>query len=250
VVQEVGKGVSKYAPGDRVFGFLDVGAGTQAQYFCYSVEKPLGMIPEGVDFTTAAASLEGAHYAINFINKVKLAPGQKVMLNGATGGIGSVALQILKSMGLTVTATCRQEHMEKIRALGADRVINYEKDDFTLDNEKYDFVFDSVGKSSFGKCRRILKPGGVYISSELGPRGENPFLALITPLLGGKRVIFPFPSNIQKSMDQMIRMLEKGQYTPLIDRVYPMEEAAEAYRYVLKGQKVGNVILDLSGRNG
>ena len=246
VVEAVGEGVSGYQKGDRVFGFMDQGAGTQAQYILYPQKLPLAHIPDGVDPVSAVASLEGAHYAINFLNKVDLKPGQRVMLNGASGAIGSAALQLLKSRGLWVTATCRGIHVDKIRAMGADRVIDYEKEDFTRDTERYDFVFDSVGKSRFGKCRRIMKPKGVYISSELGPRGENPFLAIITPWFGGKKVMFPLPNNIQASIDQMVVMLEKGSFHPMIDRTYPLEQGAEAYRYVLSGQKAGNVILDLT----
>ena len=182
VVERAGEEVTDYKKGDRVMGFHDHGTGSQAEYMVYNVKKPLARIPEGIGDHTAVASLEGAHYAINFVNKVQLQAGQKVMLNGATGAIGSAALQILKNEGMIVTAVCGTENIEKVRALGADRVYDYKTEDFTLDNEKYDFVFDAVGKSSFGKCKRLLKPNGCYISSELGPRNENPFLAIWTSL--------------------------------------------------------------------
>lgn len=212
----------------------------------YTEDMPMAKIPDGIAFQTAAASLEGPHYAINFINKVELKPGQKVMLNGATGAIGSAALQILKDKGLYVTAVCGTENLDKIKSMGADKVYDYKTEDFTQDKELYDFVFDSVGKSSFGKCKRLLKPNGVYISSEMGPRNENPFLALLTPLVGGKKVVFPVPGNVQVSIDVMADLLKKGKYKPLVDRVYPLEQISEAYTYVASGQKIGNVILDMS----
>jgi NADPH:quinone reductase-like Zn-dependent oxidoreductase len=117
-------------------------------------------------------------------------------------------------------------------------------------NERFDFVFDAVGKSTFGKCKRILRPKGVYISSELGPWSQNIFLALIGLLRAGKRVVFPIPSNIERSFDYVKRLVESGQYKPLIDRAYPLSEVMDAYTYVISGQKVGNVVLDIKESHG
>lgn len=165
------------------------------------------------------------------------------MLNGASGAIGSAALQFLKYFQVKVTATCSSQNLENIEALGADRVIDFEKEDFTLDQEKYDFVFDSVGKSTFAHCKKILKPRGVYLSSELGPGGQNPFLALATPMLGGKKVIFPVPANIKRSLAFVQELATQGKFTPLIDRTYPLAEISNAFQYVASGQKTGNVII-------
>lgn len=243
VVKQVGAKVVGYAVGDRVMGFCDNGLGTQAQYILVSTKHAIVKIPDQIAFEQAAASMEGAHYAINFINKVKLQPGQKVMVNGGTGGIGSAAIQLLKYYGLNVTATAATQNIPLVTALGADRVIDYTTTDFTQDSETFSFVFDAVGKSSFEKCKRLLINGGVYVSSELGPKNENPWLAIITPIFGNKKVIFPFPQNIQSSLNFVLKLLESGQYKPLIDKTYPLEQIKEAYRYAASGQKLGNVII-------
>jgi NADPH:quinone reductase-like Zn-dependent oxidoreductase len=244
-VEEVGQQVTQFKAGDRVWGFNDQGLASQAQYLTIREDKAIATIPQNFGFAEAVACAEAAHYAINFLNKVTLTPGQKVMVNGATGGIGSAAVQLLKNQGIYVAATCATPYIEKIKSLGADKVIDYTKEDFTKDTDRYDFVFDAVGKSSFGQCKPLLLPGGVYISSELGPRSENPFLALWTPLRGGKKVIFPLPTNIRKSIYLMRALMEAGKFTPLMDRHYPLEQIADAYTYVLTGQKIGNVIIDM-----
>lgn len=244
VIAAVGKGVKQFKIGDRVWGFDDTGLGSQAAYLTLPEDKAIITIPDNITYPEAAASAEAAHYAYNFINKVNIKPGDKVMLNGATGGIGSAALQFLKNLGATVTATCRGQHIELIKALGADKVINYETEDFTKDKEKYHFVFDAVGKSTFSKCKSLLHPGGIYISSELGPGAQNPFLAMITPLLGGKKVLFPIPFNIKGSLHFIKNLLEEGKFKPLIDEhQYQLENIAEAYHYVASEQKVGNVVV-------
>lgn len=242
-VVAIGSGVRGYGVGDRVWGFDDNGAGSHAQYIAFGVDKPIGKIPTGLSYSDAAASLEGAHYALNFLNKVTLSPGQPVLVNGGTGAIGSAAIQILKYRGLRVTAVCGPSHVQAVAALGADRVIDYTKIDFTAESVKYDFVFDAVGKSTFGACRPVLVPQGVYISSELGPWGQNILFALLTPLRPGRRVIFPLPVDIKKSMQVMAELIEKGRFKPLIDRTYSIDQIQDAFEYVESGQKIGNVLL-------
>lgn len=248
IVEEVGKGVSKFKAGDKVWGFDDMGLSSHAEYLAISEDKPIQMIPPGFSYDQAAASAEAAHYAYNFVNKVTLKPGQRVLVNGATGGIGSAALQFLKYYDIYVTAVCSSENIATVKSLGADRVIDYTKEDFTRDTEKYDFVLDAVGKSTFFKCRKILKKDGIYISSELGPYGQNLFLPLITAISKRKRVIFPIPVNIKASLEFIVGLMEQGRFIPLIDRVYPLEEIRDAYDYVASGQKIGNVIIHM--RNG
>ncbi|MBT8211197.1 MAG: NAD(P)-dependent alcohol dehydrogenase, partial [Eudoraea sp.] len=201
VVEQSGRDTSRFQPGDRVFGMDDSGLCSQAEYLVISEKKAICIIPDGISFEQAAASAEGTHYALNFINKVKLYSGQKVMVNGGTGAIGSAMIQLLIHFGAEVTASCRPEHKEAVRKMGAKRTIDYTQTDFTKDNERFDYVFDSVGKSTFFKCKPLLKKKGVYISSELGPYIQNPLLALLTPLFGGKQVRFPLPVNIQRSLD-------------------------------------------------
>jgi NADPH:quinone reductase-like Zn-dependent oxidoreductase len=149
-------------------------------------------------------------------------------------------------MGVVVTAVCAGEHAELVQGLGADRVIDYTADDFTKDARAYDVVLDAVGKSSFGRCKRLLKPGGIYLSSDLGPLSQNPILALITSRFGGKKVMFPIPPKYdQKRVEHFEEMLESGEFKPVIDRRYRLDQIVEAYRYVESGQKIGNVVITI-----
>jgi len=169
-----------------------------------------------------------------------------VLVNGATGAIGSAAVQLIKSLGASVTAVCGAPYVELVKGLGADRVIDNTAGDFTDDEQSYDVVFDAVGKSSFGRCKRLLKPRGIYLSSDLGPRSQNPPLALITPLLGGKKVMFPIPpKHDQQGVKKFKDLIEAGTFTPVIDRRYPLDQIVEAYRYVETGQKIGNVVINV-----
>ena len=245
IIEAVGEEVTAFKVGDRVFGFNDDSAASQAEYITFSVDKGIATIPDQIDFLTAAASLEGAHYAINFMNKRPIQEGHKILVNGATGAIGSAMLQLLKAKGLYVTAVCNTKNVDLIRSLGADKIYDYEKEDFTQDDERYDYVFDAVGKSRFIHCKPLLKAGGAYISSELGLKGENLYLPLWTKFFDSKKVVFPFPSNIKASIGIVKKHLENGTFKPVIDRAYPLEEAAEAYRYMMTGQKTGNVILKI-----
>jgi len=243
-VEALGDGVSAFKPGDRVWGFNDNGLATQAQYLCLSEKEAILKIPEHISFEQAVASAEGAHYAINFINKVPINQTSKVLVYGATGAIGSAAVQILKSRGVYVVAVCAGPHTGLVAALGPDKVIDYTRQDFTQLEEKFDFVFDAVGKSRFVWCKPLLNPRGVYISSELGPRAENLLLPLLTKIKGGKRVKFPLPFDIKKSMSIMQELLEQGKFKPLLDtKTYPLEQISAAYAYVASGQKIGNVII-------
>ena len=181
-VETVGKNVESYTIGDRIFGFGDEGLSSHAQYLSISPNKAIAKIPDNQSFQEAVACLEGAHYAINMYNKIKLKPGHRVLVNGATGAIGSAALQLGVYYGATVDAVCNTKNVDLIRSLGASNIFNYEKQDFTKSGEKYDFILDAVGKSTFGLCKPLLNPGGVYMSSELGPGGQKIFYALFTPL--------------------------------------------------------------------
>lgn len=244
-VVALGAGVSNFKAGDRVFGFKDTGLGSQAQLMSISENAPLAKIPEGISYAEAAASLEAAHYAYNFLKKMKLAPGMQVLVNGASGGIGSAMVQMLRQREVNITAVCNGKNVERVRALGADRVINYEREDFTQSGGQFEFVFDAVGKSSFAKCRHLLNPKGCYLSSEPGPGGQNLFLPLLTAPWGGRRVHFPIPTDIQASITFISGMLSKGTFRPLIDRTYPLARIGEAYSYVMTGQKTGNVVVTM-----
>ncbi len=252
VVESTGNNVTKFKKGDRVFGFDDTILSSYADYMVIPEYKGIAIMPKGISFEEAAASSEGVHYAFNFLNKVPLKKGDKALINGASGGIGSATLQLLKYHGAIVTAVCNTKNIELMKSLGADKVIDYLREDFTLDDEQYDYVFDSVGKSTFGKCKRLLKPGGIYISSELGPYIENIYLSLITALFGSvpfqnrKKVKFPYPPNILRSVLFIKKLIEEGKYKAVIDKIYPFEDIADAYTYVLTGQKTGNVVIKVN----
>jgi NADPH:quinone reductase-like Zn-dependent oxidoreductase len=244
IIEEIGKKITEFKVGDKVLGFRDQGLESQAQYVAVNPSKrAVVKMPENISFAQAVASAEGAHYAYNFIHALDLKAGQKVLVNGATGAVGSAAVQILKSMGIYVVAVCDTKNIARVSAMKANEVIDYLKEDFTKINEKFEFVFDAVGKSTFNKCKPILKSEGIYISSELGPNAENLYLPLITKIKGGKRVIFPIPSDCKRSLLFMQNLLAKGQFDPLIDRTYPLEKINEAYTHAASGQKIGNIII-------
>lgn len=243
MIVKKGKQVKNFNLGDDVYGFFDEGLCSHAEYVCVSIKTAILKKPSGLNYEQAAASLEGAHYAFNFLNKVDLKPGAKVLVNGGTGAIGNAAIQFLKYNGAIVTATCETDYIPALKSLGTDIVIDYTKEDFTKLNEQFDFVFDAVGKSSFSKCKPILNPNGIYISSELGANWQNPLLAIISPLMKGKKVKFPLPISIPRSMAFINDIIEKGKFSPLIDRTYRIEQIREAFEYVMSGQKKGNVII-------
>ena len=246
-IEEIGKNVKSLKVGDKVFGFDDQGSGSHAQYMTLSEDKALTTIPRNITYEQAAASTEGAHYAYNFIKKVNIISGQKILVNGATGAIGSAAVQLLKYFDVNVTAVCNTENIELVKSLGANKVIDYTKEDFTKDEEKYNFVFDAVGKSSFAKCKPLLQSGGIYISSDLGYMAQNVFLPLITPIIkpmiGNKKTVFPIPTDIRGSILLIKKLIEQGKFKTVIDRKYPLEQIVEAYKYVETGQKTGNVVI-------
>ena len=244
-IVETGKNVTAFKIGQRVFGLYDPVAGSHVQYMTIPEDMALTTIPDKISYKEAAVSTEGVHYAINLINKVNLKKEHSVLINGASGGIGSAALQLVKYYGAHVTAVCDTKNVQLIKSLGADKVIDYLKEDFTGDDQKYHFVFDAVGKSTFGKCKPLLHPGGVYMSSELGPGAQNIFLPLLTALFGKKKVIFPIPLNRNGSVFFIKELLEQGKYKPVIDREYPFDQIIDAYKYVDQGLKTGNVVINI-----
>jgi NADPH:quinone reductase-like Zn-dependent oxidoreductase len=247
-VEAVGSGVTSFEVGDRVFGYVEGPFGAHAEYLTIREDASVATMPASSTFEESAASTEGSHYALANIRAAKITSGQNVLVNGGTGAIGSAAVQLLKSLGAHVTAVCSTEHVALVEGLGADRVIDYRATDFTTDDQTYDVVFDAAGKSSFARCKRLLKPRGIYLSTELGPFPQNPILALFTPLLGGKKVVFPIPKHDQELVEHLKGLVESGAFRPVIDRRYPLDEIVEAYRYVETGQKIGNVVIAVAGR--
>jgi len=245
-VEAVGSGVASFDVGDRVFGYLEGRFGAHAEYVTIPEDASVAIMPPNSTFEETAPSIEGSHYALANIRAAKIRRGHDVLVYGGTGAIGSAAVQLVKSLGADVTVVCSTENVALVERLGADRVIDYRAVDFTKDKQTYDVVFDAVGKSSFGRCRRLLRPKGIYLSTELGPFPQNPILALITPLFGGKKVLFPIPKHDQEMVKYIKRLIESGDFKPVIDRQYPLDQIVEAYRYVETGQKIGNVVISVA----
>jgi NADPH:quinone reductase-like Zn-dependent oxidoreductase len=243
MVEAVGSRVASFKVGDRVFGYDERTFGAHAEYMTIAEGRALATIPEGLTYEEVAPGTEGSHYALGFIRASGVRSGHDVLVNGATGAIGSAAVQLMKQIGASVTAVCAAENVDLVKELGADRVIDYTAEDFTNDDQTYDGILDAVGKSSFGRCKPLLKPRGIYISSELGPKCQNPFLALVSPLLGDKKVKFPFPRYNKAIVTELKEAMESGAFKPVVDRVFPLERIADAYQYAETGQKVGNVVI-------
>lgn len=242
-VEQVGKHTERFKVGDSVFGYNDATFGGHAEYVVASETGAVELLPRNLDFYEAAPLTEGAHYALCNIRAAKVEAGQNVLVYGATGAIGSAAVQLLKHFGAKVSAVCNSANVNLVRSLGADTVIDYQKQDFTQTSAKFHFIFDAVGKSSFKVCRKLLTEKGLYVSTELGKNGANVFLALFTPLTGGKKVIFPVPATHREDLAFFKQLAENGEFRPVIDRYYLFDEIVDAYKYVETGQKTGNVVI-------
>jgi NADPH:quinone reductase-like Zn-dependent oxidoreductase len=245
-VEAVGAGVTAFKVGDRVFGYCEGRFGAHAEYIRVSQRGPLATMPTDVSYEQAAPATEAAHYALSHIKSAGISSGDRVLVYGATGGIGSAAVQLLKSLGVSVTAVCATPHLELVKGLGADKVVDYTAGDFAVDELEYDVVFDAVGKSTFGRCKPLLKPRGIYMSTGPGPGYVNIVLPLVTPLLRGKKVVFSFPRIDQQMVESFRDLMHAGKFLPVVDRRYPLDEIVEAYRYTETGQKIGNVVISVA----
>lgn len=249
VIEEVGSKVKKFKPGDRVFGFDDKDFGSYAEYKIIDENKMIETVPDKITLEQAAVSLEGAHYALFYIYKIPKTNKTKVFVNGATGAIGSAGVQLLKAEGCYVEASSTTKEIETIKKLGVDKVIDWETQNITKEASKCDVYFDAVGKSTFKNARKILKPGGIYMSSELGPYGQNPILALLNPLqriFTKRNISFPVPKTRPQEAQIIRKHLEMNTFRPLIDRMFRMKDIPEAFEYVESGQKVGNVLIKIA----
>ena len=248
-IEAIGKDVTAFKPGDKVFGFNGDRFGAHAEYMIMGKKGAITTMPANLTFEEAAPIAEGAHYALCDLRASKIRSGQKILINGTTGAIGSAAVQLAKWFGAEVTAVCDTKNVELVKSLGAKEVIDYTKQDFTKIKQTFDVVFDAVGKSSFAKCKPLLRKGGIYMSTDLGYMSQNPFLALLTPLFGGKKVLFPIPTKSREDVPFLKELVEAGKYKPVIDRHYSLEQIADAFRYVETGQKIGNVIITIEHKD-
>jgi NADPH:quinone reductase-like Zn-dependent oxidoreductase len=244
-VESVGAETLSFKPGDRVFGMCPSRSnGAQAEYVCVP-ERAVAAMPVGVRFDEAVVC-EGAFYANAVLRKIDLKRGHNILIYGASGAIGTAMVQLAQSSGAAVTAVVATQHIELVKSLGAHRAVDYISEDFTRIGETFDFVVDAVGKTSFFRCRRLLKSGGVFAATDLGPWGQNLFLAMWSSMTRSNRVVMPAPRRINGFIDYMKSRMEAGEFRAIIDRKYALEAIADAYRYVETGQKVGIVVINVA----
>ena len=244
-IEAIGKNVKTFKVGDEVFGLSTFNFGTHAEYVCVQEEKAIALKPSNISYEEAAAICDGAFLALNYLRKIDFKKTSKILINGASGSIGTASVQLARYFGAEITAVCSTKNLELVKSLGADMVIDYTKEDFTKNGKQYDVVLDAVGKSSFFRCKKILKPKGIYFSTELGYMSQNVFLALLTPLFFGKKVLFPIPEDRKEDIVFFRELIEAGNYKAVIDKIYPLDEIVEATKYVEIGEKTGNVVIIL-----
>lgn len=242
----IGSGVTKFAIGDRVFGFDDEGFGSHAELKRVSQDGALSTIPDGWSYELAAALTEGSHYALCNLRSAQVGAGTRILINGSTGAIGSAAVQLCAAIGADITAVCATPHVELVRSLGAHRVVDYTQTDVVSLAGSYHVVYDAVGKRRFRDFKSVLEPDGVYMSTELGPGGENVWLGIIGLMKKGRRVLFPIPTVSRDDIEEIKALAVQGRFTPVIDRVVPFDDITEAHRYVGSGMKVGNVVIRIT----
>jgi NADPH:quinone reductase-like Zn-dependent oxidoreductase len=244
-VEEVGKEVRTFKKGDAVFGMTGDDFGAHAEYLCLPEEGAIAIKPVNMNYEAATAVCDGLMLALNYLGKIDLKGGKKLLIYGASGSIGTAGVQLAKYYGADVTAVCHTRSVEVVRSLGADRVIDYTKEDFTQNGQTYDYIFDAVGKHSFFRCKNSLQSGGAYLVTDLGPWWQNPFLALLTAKGKGKKVMFPFPKVTKEIVLFAKEIIEAGKYKAVIDRRYALEQIVEATKYVETEQKTGNVVITI-----
>jgi NADPH:quinone reductase-like Zn-dependent oxidoreductase len=248
-VEAVGPAVSEFAVGDEVFGGSPGRFAAHAEYVCVREGAALAHKPAGMSYEEAAAVCDGFVQAASALHTAGLRQGQRIVVYGASGSLGTAALQLAKHLGAHVTAVCGTKNVELVRSLGADEVVDYQTRDYTKNGETYDVVLDAVGFHLFSQCRGSIRPGGVFVPTELGRlMVENLLLTLVTKRLGKRRVRFGVARWSKQDVLFLKELIEAGEYRAVIDRSYPLEEVVEATRYVETLQKTGNVVLAVDGR--
>jgi NADPH:quinone reductase-like Zn-dependent oxidoreductase len=244
VVEATGPGVTDFTAGDEVFGVKAWTFGAHAEYVCMQQSAALAPKPAGVGFEEAAAVCDGVILALMGLRRADIRKGRSILVYGASGSIGTAAVQLSRYFGADVAAVCGTKNLELLRSLGAGQVIDYTQEDFTKNGQTYDVIFDAVGKQSFRRCRDSLRPGGIYLATD---QLFNLVLAQWTRF-GDKKVIFPIPPRYTKQDVLFLKgLMEAGQYRAVIDKRYPLADVVQANRYVDTGQKTGNVVLTVVG---
>jgi NADPH:quinone reductase-like Zn-dependent oxidoreductase len=239
-VATVGPGVTEFAVGDRVFGLSPWTLGAHAEFVCMPASGLLVHKPAGAGFAEAAAICDGGLNALAALRRAGLRKGQRILIYGASGSIGTAAVQLARHFGADITGVCNTKNVEVVRSLGANRVIDYTRQDFTTEGQVYDVIYDAVGKHSFRRCKGSLRPGGIYLATD---GWRNMARSLLTSRTGYRRVMFPIGRYAKEDVLFLRQLLETGDYGAVIDRRYPLEQATEAARYVETQQKTGNVVL-------
>ena len=249
-IEAVGKDVKRFKEGDQVFGYIGQSMGANAEYICLpeeSEERVLAIKPANMTYEEATTVPYGGIMALSLLRKVNIQPGQKVLVNGASGGIGSAAVQLAKYFGAQVTGVCSTPRLEFVKSLGADKVIDYIKEDFTKSGETYDVIFDVLGKSSFSRCKSSLKQNGrlLFVSFKM----RQLFQMLWTSMIGSKKVICALAAVKTEDLIFIKELVEAGKIKTVIDRRYPLEQAAEAHRYYEEGHAQGKVVITVEHNN-
>ncbi len=247
VVEETGSQVTSFKAGQRVFGETTLGFSTHAEYVAVPENGVILPMPENLSFAEAATFCDGPVTSLNFLKEIaQVMPGQKVLINGASGSLGTAAVQIAKHLGAEVTGVCSTRNVGLVKSLGADFVIDYTKKDFTKAGKTYHLVYDTIGKSTYSKCKNILTQSGVYLSPVL--KFSLLWQMLWTPLLGEKRVRFSATglrkdAELRKMLAELVEIYKEGKLKIVIERQYPLEKVAEAHTYIASGRKKGNVVI-------
>lgn len=244
-VEAVGKDVKRFREDDQVYGFTGFSPGAYAEYKCMSETGSLAIKPSNITYEEAAAIVDGGTTALFFLkDKAQIKSGEKVLINGASGSMGTAAVQLAKYFGAEVTGVCSTRNLELVKSLGADKVIDYTKEDFTKNGETYDIIFDVVSRSSFSRCKTSLKQNGRYIVTI---QGLVPIVqTLWTKVAGNKKVIFSWSIDKGKALVFLRELIEAGKFKAILDRCYPLEQVTEAHQFIEKGHKKGSVVISVS----
>jgi NADPH:quinone reductase-like Zn-dependent oxidoreductase len=248
-IEAVGPAVTRFRVGDRVFGTAAPQVGAHAEYISLPESSAIARTPDHLSDVEAVAIHPGAMTALpNLQGAANIQPGQKILIIGASGGIGSSAVQLAKHFGAEVTGVCSTANVDMVKSLGADHVIDYRREDFTQSEERYDVVFDTVGKSSFSRAKRVLKPDGLYLTTVLSPTILRQMLW--TSRFGRQKAQIVFaglrPTEEKNGyLALLLDLVEAGEFKPVVDRTYPLEQIAEAHRYVETGRKKGSVVITI-----
>jgi NADPH:quinone reductase-like Zn-dependent oxidoreductase len=247
VIESTGREVKELKKGDQVFGYLGQKMGAYAEYICISEKGTITLKPSNMNYFEASAIPYGLIMALGLLRKLNIHEGQKILINGASGGIGSAAVQLAKYFGAEVTGVCSTPRMEYVRSLGADFVIDYTKEDFSANGQTYDIIFDIPGKSSFSICKDSLTKNGIYLLASF--KSKQLLQMLLSSLTGNKKVICSLAAGTREDLISVKEFIETGKIKSIIDKCFPLEKAAEAHSYVEKGNKKGNIVITVKHDN-